>query len=1031
MRALVRRWLGLQGDEERRAWRLLSLVFTSSAALVLVKAAQSGLFLERYGRETIPWAFAASAGVLATSSSLLVALAPRWGHGPLASRTIISVALAFLAMRGLLVLEADWVRFVLYVVIEACAGLLLIQVWSVVGSACNARSARRLLPVAGLGASIAWGLGGFLVKPLTHLFGFESTLIIAPGLLLLSLFALAKVRQHDLVSAPSLRRASLFTSWRRGIQTVVSNPLMRLIAALSLLALLTEQAMDLALMTTAKEALGDAEAIGSFFGRYYGATSVIGMALLAGVSGRVLAALGAPRSLMLMPTAIVVGCVVLLIIPGLGAAVALRGVARVLKQSVWSSSMEQLQSPLSGVRRAQARAAIRGVLAPAGYGIAALLMTLLPGEIDVRLEAAIALVGSSLMCVLVFFRARVIYRRSLHTAIDARRLLLGSGRTPKAPDLDVDACEALSEELSGDDVARSALAAEVLGLCATASASRALRPGLSHAEPEVRRVTARALCLARSEGVVEALSIAAAEDPEPEVRRAALDAWVAHETTEHSPLERASIDPDPNVSCTAKIALAESEHEGEALGEALLPFLCDEPGLERALLALTAAASDARGVHSALRNVLTHGSPDARVLTARTVIRIGIVGLLPDVVDLLKDPRTAPAVAHALVSLGHSLESPEIGERTLAASLSRLADRVARDEEADVATQALVLRLLSHGEEHVRRHATEALGASIARGDRPPLKSSLVAPLLEKDLQRAYLLYSILAGLAHDDGTADWTVDAPLDTLAHEVELRIERARRDVLGRLMLRGRERLVSAVEVARRSPSVARDAQVAELLELELEPALARGVVPLFERMSLRDRFRVAAKLKYVDRSARNQPLDALVALGDPHLEAAAAVAYGARFDEQFVGRRELLSDMVPLYERIRFLRSVPLFRELPSEEVVQLAERVEQVEFSADQAVFNKGDAGEELFVVVRGRVEIKRDGMTVATMGTAEFFGELALLDHQPRSADAIAAEDTQLLRLRGADLEELMARRPAATREIVRVLATRLRSTLR
>ena len=220
-----------------------------------------------------------------------------------------------------------------------------------------------------------------------------------------------------------------------------------------------------------------------------------------------------------------------------------------------------------------------------------------------------------------------------------------------------------------------------------------------------------------------------------------------------------------------------------------MPYLEDTKELPWALAAIDAQAAGARGIQGALRTLLSEGSTDSRLEVARTVIRLGLVTLLPAVVELLKDPRTAPAAAHALVRLGRGLRAPEVGERTLAASLSRLADRVATEAAPEQTTEALVLRLLDHGDPEVRRHATEALGSSIARKERPPLGASFVAPLLEHDLQRAYRLYSVLAGLAHDDGVPDWEVEPAFASLAHEVELRIERARRDVLGRLMLRGR--------------------------------------------------------------------------------------------------------------------------------------------------------------------------------------------------------------------------------------------------
>jgi hypothetical protein len=258
------------------------------------------------------------------------------------------------------------------------------------------------------------------------------------------------------------------------------------------------------------------------------------------------------------------------------------------------------------------------------------------------------------------------------------------------------------------------------------------------------------------------------------------------------------------------------------------------------------------------------------------------------------------------------------------------------------------------------------------------------------------------------------------------VDLEVERSRADVLSSLLLRGREKLVAAVEVGRRRRSARRDAQVAELLELGLERDLAARVVPLFERISLRERVEAARRLGYVDDAAIGDPLVAIVDSGDLHLQRCARVAYGARFLER-VGTGPEDESMVSLYERIRFLRSVPVFHELEADDVLQLAQRVAQEELPAGSVVFEQGDPGEDLYLIVRGRVAIQHGDVVLASMGTTDFFGELALLDHQARSADARVLEDAVLLRLRGADFEELMERRPRAMRAIVRVLARRLR----
>jgi CRP-like cAMP-binding protein len=81
------------------------------------------------------------------------------------------------------------------------------------------------------------------------------------------------------------------------------------------------------------------------------------------------------------------------------------------------------------------------------------------------------------------------------------------------------------------------------------------------------------------------------------------------------------------------------------------------------------------------------------------------------------------------------------------------------------------------------------------------------------------------------------------------------------------------------------------------------------------------------------------------------------------------------------------------------------------------------------VVVKGGVEIRDGSQLIATQRVNDFFGELALFDQEPRSADAVCIEDTELLEIGGADLESLMERQPEIAREIIRVLASRLRQT--
>ena len=139
-------------------------------------------------------------------------------------------------------------------------------------------------------------------------------------------------------------------------------------------------------------------------------------------------------------------------------------------------------------------------------------------------------------------------------------------------------------------------------------------------------------------------------------------------------------------------------------------------------------------------------------------------------------------------------------------------------------------------------------------------------------------------------------------------------------------------------------------------------------------------------------------------------------------------ERLLPVLPLFERMTFLRSVPLFGELSGEDLRSVAEIVEVVERPAGTVIFRKGDPGEDLYLIARGQVAVRDGKIELNTLGEREFFGELAVLDREPRSADIVCLVDTRLLRLRSADLGELMARRPQICEPIMLVLVRRLRA---
>jgi CRP/FNR family cyclic AMP-dependent transcriptional regulator len=128
----------------------------------------------------------------------------------------------------------------------------------------------------------------------------------------------------------------------------------------------------------------------------------------------------------------------------------------------------------------------------------------------------------------------------------------------------------------------------------------------------------------------------------------------------------------------------------------------------------------------------------------------------------------------------------------------------------------------------------------------------------------------------------------------------------------------------------------------------------------------------------------------------------------------------------------LRNVPLFSVLGDAELAPLAKQARRRRYKPGQAVFREGDVGETLYIIVSGQVSIEKLGPSsetvhIAQRGPGEHFGELALLDDQPRSADAVTATECELLMLDRPMLKSILERNPAIAWVLIRSLAARLR----
>jgi CRP/FNR family cyclic AMP-dependent transcriptional regulator len=128
------------------------------------------------------------------------------------------------------------------------------------------------------------------------------------------------------------------------------------------------------------------------------------------------------------------------------------------------------------------------------------------------------------------------------------------------------------------------------------------------------------------------------------------------------------------------------------------------------------------------------------------------------------------------------------------------------------------------------------------------------------------------------------------------------------------------------------------------------------------------------------------------------------------------------------RTELLSAAPLLAGVDAAGLERIADRAVEVAFPDGHVIARQGEVGTGFFMIVAGGARVVRDGQTIATLGPGDFFGELSVLDGQPRVAQVLAQGETICLALATWDLEAVIHEQPSVGLALLRGLAGRLRT---
>ena len=992
----IARALNLRDGEGRALAVMGGFLLLNTANTTVLSALKNGLFLSVYPAQLIPHAVIAAALLTAAVAIVFTGYVAGTARRSLAVGLTAVLLVSVVACRLLFALDPGS-AFVVYLWVSAVQVLLLTHAWDYAGDLLTGRQAKRILPLIGVGASVGAIFGGTGVAPAAFALGTENLLWISAALLVLALPLLWAIPEPIReVEEPSdhLGAVKAFLSRAsRGVRSVGSNRLLRLLAVGMVALTLTGTLIDLQLKFLLQESF-TRDRITAIYGLLSAVVGAGTLVLQVWASRVLFPRFGVSFAAMLHGGLLAIAAGGVALFGGLSMLVAAQALDDILQFSLQKPVEQVSLLPFPNRVKSVALATLGGVLRPlskaSGGGIALALGSrpdLLPW----------ATVTSALLAALTYTRHRKRYVTALEGAL-ARHVVDFTSREHMPLVADAGAMQAIDRALSDADPTVVVFAVSLLEQLPSEDALPRVLGLLGHPVAEVRAEAARVFRL-----IDAPLDFAYGK---------AVAGQLAHED---SPLVIAAL-------------LDTLGSVGSVDVETTVPFLDhqDPEVRQAAIVALGRVGwpeTDYR-----LRVFLASDDSEERAIGARAVGELRSIELLDALEPVLYDVQARPAALEAMSALGPGavpMMMEMLNRRELPLPLRRSVVTALAGVGGSDARNALVSLA---DEPALGPAALTSLDRMRAAGLIEAIEPRKLRAVLQAEMQKA-LRYAAAARALRQVSTAPREAFA-----ADELQGLQHRSVDRVLKILGLSYDTTRLSAIAAGMRSGSAAQRSNALELLEGTLSRSSVTMVLPFLEAVA--DGLppaRLAELFERVDDVAA-RPAEALLDDDDWWPRAIALHLLGRDAEISTPGQSpdEASKDghMIPLIEKVMILKGSEFFRNFPGADLAGIASLADVVHHDASEVVFEQGDEGDAFYVVVTGAIRISRGQTELARLGPREGFGEMAILDRDTRSATATAAEPTTLLRLDRDSFDRVVEQNPVVARGIYRVLTERLRNTL-
>ena len=1038
--------INIKSKERKPAALLFFMFFSIVSATITGASVRDAVFLTQFDKSYLPVMFITIAVVMAGVIALYKKLTA--GQDQI---FVISISGALFSV-SLFLLQSNLSGLfipVLYIWMEVVTILSIFQFWILAGEIFNARQAKRIFTFLGAGGSFAGMGAGYGIKPFVSTFGSENLLFLTIFFIGLSVVMAQMLRPFRMS-----RKSKKVNSKPVAKSKTEFEPYLKSIALLIGLAAFVSKIIDYQFKMMAADAFPNQNDLVSFFGTYYMSTGAATLIMQFFVTGFILTRFGILAGLLVLPIFLAIGSSGFLAIGTLSAVFIAKFSDQVFKFSTNNAVQEILWLPVAPEKKKRAKPIIDGTIRSGLEGLAGVLIfslvsfKLVPQD-NIQLLSLLVILGV-IFWLWNSFRLKDGYVNSLMKAIENRQLNLDDVEFDINDSHIVDT---IDKTLKDDDELKQLFALDLLWTLPLHPWKNTLQYLFHHGSNQIQRAVLELSW--HQPGIItdQLLLNSFKEDSElaPFAISCAGDRMIPDIAEKVSPFLKSD---NPSLSAAAAVGILKQDtnhHESKLILDALIEsddttILCTTIGflkqsgqwistenkkrflgheshdVRNQILAVFKGSPDSDFLVSIIRNLANASTFDA----AKSALKQYDPSLVTDRFYHFLFAEDSPLrLKLGILKTTHEFSSSDMAELLSSGlndpdllilnGISNALVKISKNKELEA-------EILNKIENHIEAISNRAFQLYLLRDQLKNVSQAfLIQDHIESDLNKVIPILLKLGTLKKPD--------IPIETY-----IRYVKSNDPDLLPIVLELVDSTFSPENRKHTLPLIDPDVDRIKIGQ-ELFPDLFRNPNDMLGHWIKNPHFwKTGIALQYLLNSENTAVLKIIKWDKIPN-----SIFTSNLFNEteQNYLNRNFLNDKFPIQEnppmysileKTIILKSVDLFHNIPGDVLTRIAQIAEELRCEQNHAIFKEGDHGDSMFVIISGKVDVIQNDHSITQLERGTCIGEMALLDQEPRSADAITLEESVLLKIDQEGFFQLMASNPEIMKQIVKILTRRVRS---